>query len=137
MSVPILVDTGPIVALLSRNDQHFDRCLQAAEQVGFPLLTCWPVLAEATHLIHRNGGELRDVLEWVKQGRLELLGLDRTDLLAIDKILGRYSDQGFDLADAALMWLAEREGIEKVFTIDSADFATFRTAEGRASTLIV
>lgn len=87
-------------------------------------------------MVHRNGGDLRDVLEWVKQGRLELLSLDRTDLIAIDKVLGRYADQGFDLADAALMWLAEREGIEKVFTIDSADFAVYRTTDGRALTLI-
>ena len=136
MTRRVLVDTGPLVALLSRNDQHYDRCVKVAEGLAFPLFTCWPVLAEATHLLGRSGGDPRDILAYLLDGYVELLSLDQEDLLSIDNLLARYDDQRFDLAVAALMHLAEREGIAEVFTIDSKDFSVFRTADKQPLTIL-
>lgn len=136
MTRRVLVDTGPLVALLSRNDQHYQRCLAVAEDLAFPLYTCWPVLAEATHLLRRNGGDPRDILAYVLDGYVQLLPLEQEDLFSIDNLLARYADQRFDLADATLMHLAERDGISEVFTIDSKDFSVFRTADKQALTIL-
>jgi hypothetical protein len=38
----------------------------------------------------------------------------------------KYSDQPMDLADAALVRVAEREGIRKIFTVDKRDFGVYR-----------
>jgi len=38
----------------------------------------------------------------------------------------KYADRPMDLADAALLRVAEREGIRKIFTIDRKDFSVYR-----------
>jgi predicted nucleic acid-binding protein len=48
----------------------------------------------------------------------------------------RFSDQALDLADAALMYLAERENIDRIFTLDLVDFAIYRTSQNRALTIV-
>jgi len=40
----------------------------------------------------------------------------------------KYQDLQMDLADAALVRVAEREQINRVFTIDRKDFETYRPA---------
>ena len=48
----------------------------------------------------------------------------------------RYEDMGVQLADASLVYLAERESIETVFTLDRRDFSVYRTSRKRALTII-
>jgi len=38
----------------------------------------------------------------------------------------KYADRPMDLADAALIRVAEREGIGKFFTVDRRDFSVYR-----------
>jgi predicted nucleic acid-binding protein len=39
--------------------------------------------------------------------------------------MSKYADRQMDLADAALVRAAEREGIQKIFTVDRKDFSVF------------
>ena len=45
-------------------------------------------------------------------------------------------NQTLSLADASLMYLAERDDILEVFTIDAKDFSLFRKADGSSLTLV-
>jgi len=45
---------------------------------------------------------------------------------AIDKLLVRYRDQSPQLADLTLVYLAQREDLETIFTLDRRDFSVFR-----------
>jgi predicted nucleic acid-binding protein len=66
------------------------------------------------------------------QGRpFELLPLDEADLSGIATILAKYPGLGIQLADACLVHLANREGIETMFTLDRRDFGVLRLARGR------
>ena len=51
-------------------------------------------------------------------------------------ILSRYADQAFQLADVAIMHLAEREGMETVFTLDRRDFLVYRRKNGRILNIV-
>jgi predicted nucleic acid-binding protein len=62
--------------------------------------------------------------------------LHATDADGISRVLSDYSDQGFDLADATLMYLTNREGVRTVFTTDRRHFAVFRTNDGPSLALI-
>ena len=48
----------------------------------------------------------------------------------------RYEDIGLQLADAALIHLAEREGVRTVFTTDRRDFSIVRLRRNRSLVLI-
>jgi len=39
---------------------------------------------------------------------------------------------GVQIADGALVYLAEREGIDTVFTLDRRDFSVYRLSDGRS-----
>jgi predicted nucleic acid-binding protein len=62
--------------------------------------------------------------------------LDAEDLPAVAAVMRRYQDAGLQLADAALVHLAEREGIRTVFTTDRRDFSIIRLKRNRTLRLI-
>lgn len=55
---------------------------------------------------------------------------------AIAAVMRRYEDIRPQLADAALVYLAGREGIETVFTLDRRDSSIYRVSRGRALRII-
>jgi predicted nucleic acid-binding protein len=137
-SMPIgeLIDTGPLVALLSKGDQYHATCVAAAEALRAPYFTAWPVITEAAYLLRKSPSAVGTLLSQLRESKLQLLELFPTDMDGISRLLTEYRDQGFDLADVVLMYLAEREGIEYVFTTDRRHFSVFRTNANRALSII-
>jgi predicted nucleic acid-binding protein len=48
----------------------------------------------------------------------------------------KYRDQPMDMADAALVRVAEREGLRRVLTLDQSDFGVYRLARKGRFTLL-
>jgi predicted nucleic acid-binding protein len=129
---PILVDTGPLVAMLSPEDPHHGACLEQVRHLHPPFLTCWPVLTEALWLLRRNPAGMQDLLRYFDTGLLRLAVLEAESIPWVARFLDRYSNLGAQLADAALVYLAEREGIDTIFTLDRRDFSVYRLSNGAA-----
>lgn len=136
MTIRALVDTGPLVAIGNRDEQRHRAMLEHLKALQRPLPTCWPVLTEAAYLLRGRPEHVRQLLELTKQGVLEILPLTSADVDGINEILARFADQRFQLADACLMHLAEREGIEHVFTLDVRDFSIYRTPSGKPLSIV-
>jgi predicted nucleic acid-binding protein len=132
----VLVDTGPLVAILDRDDHEHARCRDALAELRPPLLTTWPVLTEAVWLLGfaRRGPE--SLLEMVERGALALVPLSGEDVPRIRALMRKYRDLPMDLADASLVRAAEREKVFDVFTLDRRDFTVYRAAAGRGFRLI-
>jgi predicted nucleic acid-binding protein len=128
---PVLIDTGPIVAILSDTEQHHDACIEQLQQIRSPLLTCWPVITEATWLLRTHPLAIRRLLSFLGGRPFELLSLTEADIPEIAAVLEKYEDLGIQLADAALVHLANREAIETIFTLDRRDFSVLRLARGK------
>ena len=47
-------------------------------------------------------------------------------------MIRKYADRPMDLADASLVWLAEKTGVTDIITLDRADFAIYRTSKRKA-----
>jgi len=122
----ILVDAGPLVALVDADDQFHKKCVAALKALREPLVTVWPPVTEAMYLL----GDLpkaQDALwEMLARGALHLLPLDLADVSRIRELMAKYADRPMDLADAAIVRVAEREGIRKIFTVDREDFSVYR-----------
>src|SRR5262249_3365107 len=132
----VLVDTGPIVAILSRSDQHHQTCLEALRDMPGPLFTCWPVLTDAARLLRRSSDAIQQLLKSIDNGFLELLALSGEDVLPIAAIMKKYRNKRTQLADAALVHLAARDGVDTIFTLDQRDFSVYRLPRGRALRLL-
>lgn len=136
MTERALIDIGPRVALYHDGDPHHGRCRAALAALGPPLLTCYPVLAEAAWLLRKRPDGFRAVVAGFTAGLFALLPLTDGDLPAIAAIMRRYEDAALQFADAALAHLAEREGIRTVFTTDRRDFSIIRLKRNRPLKLI-
>ncbi len=133
----VLVDAGPLIALYNPADANHDACVHAMENIPFgKALTCWPVLTEAAYLIGKRLRFRADMLTAVTEGDLVLADLHASDVPPIAAVLRRYGDQQIDLADATLLWLAEREEIDTVLTLDRRHFSVLQTSRGNTLRII-
>ncbi len=132
----VLVDTGPLVAILDKSDDWHQICRKTLETLRDPLLTVWPVMAEASYLLRASIDAQSRLMNWIQNGSVRLANLDRDDVPRIRELMLKYRDLPMDLADAAIVRVAERERINRVFTIDQKDFRVYRPAHIRHFTLL-
>jgi len=122
----ILVDAGPLVALVDADDQHHAKCVAALRALREPLATVWPPLTEAMYLLADLPKAQEAIWEMVERGALQLLPLHAADVSRIRELMRKYADRPMDMADASLLRVAEREGIRRIFTLDRKDFSVYR-----------
>lgn len=67
---------------------------------------------------------------------LEMLTLDWRDIEPMQDIFRKYHDQEVDLADAAIVQLAERHNINTIFTLDRRHFRLYVRDSGNAFRLL-
>lgn len=132
----VLVDAGPLVAILRAEDQYHEVCVRTLTQLRDPLLSCWPVITEAAWLLRRHPRALEKLLLGSAGSFLELAQLSGAEAVPIAEILNRYAGLRPQLADATLVYLAERENVHTIFTLDRRDFSAYRTARKRAFRII-
>jgi predicted nucleic acid-binding protein len=133
----ILVDAGPLIAVLDRDDPDYALCTAALHELRGPLLTTWPAFTEAAYLLgDRIGWTAQDLL-WRLVLREDLI-LGELDVTALERsraLMEKYRDLPMDLADSTLVALAEVRGIKRVFTLDS-DFRIYRLKGNKAFEII-
>ncbi|GAC1468759.1 MAG: PIN domain-containing protein [Isosphaeraceae bacterium] len=132
----ILLDTGPLVALLSTQDSRHQLCVETLATLSPPLFTCWPVITEAAWLLRKQHRPMERIAAASAAGLFDFLPMDGESLAEIAVIMRRYEDANIQFADAALAHLAEREKIRTVFTIDRRDFSIIRLPRNRTLRLI-
>jgi predicted nucleic acid-binding protein len=120
----VLVDTGVLVAAFDRLDaQHLAATRWLAEHAG-PMLTVASVLTETSFFLPpRLRAALADL---VAREVLKVRLPDAAGYARIGQLFGKYADQDPDWADLELVWLAESTGINRIATLDVADFTVYR-----------
>ena len=137
-SPSVIVDTGPIVALLDADEAHHDWARDQFDTLAPPLLTCEAVLSETSILLQRVGADPSIPLTLVERGvlRVEQLLDSGEDARAIGRLIRRYRDVPMSFADACLVRLVERTDRASIMTLDS-DFRMYRQARRRVIPLLV
>jgi predicted nucleic acid-binding protein len=122
----ILVDAGPLIALIHEDDNEHRRCREAFAAMNESLGTVWPAVAEAMHLLSFSSQAREALWEMIEMGAVEMLPLGIDDIARMKELMRKYRDLPMDLADAALVRVAERERLRRIFTLDRRDFQIYR-----------
>jgi hypothetical protein len=126
----IVADSGPLVALFSRNDKDHERVREFLRGTPCVLLTTWLVATEVWHLLPSPAR--LTFAKWVLGSGVAVLELTPEDKPRMLVLMEKYRDRPMDLADASLVVLADRLGIREILTIDRADFDAYRLSGGKA-----
>ena len=125
MTRSIIVDTGPLVAVLNRRDTHHQWAVEQFKAFSPPFLTCEAVLTEASHLLHRMGFHPDTIFDLIKPGAVYPDFDLKQESNAVHALLKQYRDVPMDLADACLVRMAELHSGSRILTLD-ADFHIYR-----------
>jgi len=134
----VLADSGPLAALYNRRDHHHARAVAFFRTHGAQLRchTTWEVISEVMYFLDFSAAAQGDFLDWLHRGHerglMSIAALEPNDLPGLSRMMRKYADRPMDLADASLVWLANKSGLTDIITIDRADFAVYRTAKRKA-----
>jgi predicted nucleic acid-binding protein len=131
-----LIDTGAILALLDRTDRWHEACVNAFRQLRLPLLTSEAVLTEVFRLVGDTRREIEAPWKFVRSGALIVATIEDEEMTHLQALMSRNWDRPMDFADATLVYLARRESLSVILTVDHADFATYRI-EGKRQFRVV
>src|SRR6056297_643287 len=123
-----LIDAGPIIALFNKNDKYNKVIKKFLRDYQGKLITSWPVITEASHMLDFNVQVQIDLFKWIRLGGLLIEEVNINDIDRIIELSEKYSDIPMDLADASLVVLSEKLKIKEIITIDS-DYYIYRTIE--------
>ena len=76
----VLLDTGPLVAIWSRDDAKHQTYLDRSRSIPRPMVTCWPVVTEASWLLRDRSEAIRGLFRMFQDGTLCLARLDEGDM---------------------------------------------------------
>ena len=133
----ILLDTGPIVALLSQNDANHDRARAIFAASVPPFRCCEAVIAEAAFLmrkVHSTGPA--EVVALGRRGVYDIAMSVAEHWQPLDALLKKYSDRPISFADACLIRCAEIHQEARILTFDS-DFGIYKWARNRKFELVL
>lgn len=128
-----MIDTRPFIASMNRDGDDHDACVEVFRSLPLgKAFTCWPVLTEAAYLMRArlNLSDPSKLFDLVLNRELELAPLNFDDLQGIQDAYAKYQDQQVDLADAALLQLAQRLGVRTIFTTDRRHFRVYTRSDG-------
>jgi predicted nucleic acid-binding protein len=121
----VILDTGPLVALLDARDRHHDWAVAQWADIEPPLLTCESVISEACFLLDQTRTGSAAVFEMLVR-KVVALGFRLDDQVReVQRLRAKYSDVPMSVADASLVRMAEQFTRSAVLTLD-ADFKTYR-----------
>lgn len=117
-----ILDAGPLIAAINRQDQHHSWACETLERLGPPFYSCPEAMAEAAAMTGRPAA----IVEMIHSEEI-ILSFDLSEQTAgVLALLRKYHDRDIDLADACIVRMTELMRDCQVVTLDRKDFAVYR-----------
>lgn len=123
----LVLDTGPIVALLDADDPDHHRCVALADEHR-DLVVPSPVLVEVDYWVRKRLDikVWRTFVEDLAGGAYRLESATVADVARAAELESQYDDLRLGFVDAAVIAVCERLGEDKVATLDRRHFSVVR-----------
>ena len=117
-----ILDAGPLIAALNRQDEHHRWACEILERLGPPFYSCPEAMAEAAAMT----GQPAAIVEMIQSEEI-ILAFDLSEQAAsVLSLLKKYAGRDMDLADACIVRMTELMRDSQVITLDRVDFAVYR-----------
>lgn len=123
--IDAILDTGPLVGSLDRDDQWHTWAAKAFVTIRQPAITCDAVISEACFLLRGTPDSRGKIFALIERGILRIVPVLPEESPAVRALLARYG-QRMDYADACLVRLAELHRKHVIVTTDVEDFRIYR-----------
>jgi uncharacterized protein len=117
-----ILDAGPLIAALNRDDRHHHWAREQLERLGPPFLSCPEAMAEAAAITGRPAA----VVEMIHSGEIVLAFDLAAQAASVLALLEKYADREMDLADACIVRMTELVKECRVVTLARRDFSVYR-----------
>jgi predicted nucleic acid-binding protein len=124
----LILDTGPLVALVDRGDPDHDRCRELINGSNEVRIVPVCTLVEIEHQLRPWRGGFASLMADMQAGRLQVHLPDVTELARASSLVDQYADLPLGLVDATVLACVERLREPKVATLDRRHFSVVRTA---------
>ena len=132
MAASLLLDTGPLVALLDASERRHEDCAQMLAGWQGTVVTTEAVVTEAAYLLSSAGVDGTLALRFCVRGGAAVNPWTDSRAQRAADLMTKYADIPMDYADATLVALAEELATPNVFTLDLKGFRTYRFRSRRA-----
>jgi len=136
MRQQVILDTGPLVALMRKRDRFHQWAVYEWGQTQPPLLTCEAVLSEALFLLHNYPIAQEGIMEMLAQDILIVAFNIGENIPQLQALLSRYQSVPMSLADACLVRMSELNPQSSILTLDS-DFQIYRKHREQVIPIII
>jgi uncharacterized protein len=120
----LLVDAGPLIAYLNRNDLDHARCSELLSSRTDDLLLTPYVVTEACYLVAKYVGAAAEInlVDAIAAGDFLQVDITIADLARMAQLMRQYVDFPLGVADASVIAVAERLSLHEVATLDYRHF---------------
>lgn len=133
-TINYLVDAGPLIGFLDRDDQWHEWSTRTLEVLDEPLATTETVVAEACHRLRKLRPALAVIPRLIAEGRLQLVPAFADQPGRVGELLAKYP--AMDAGDATLVVLSELFPRAKLITVDD-DFRRYRRLRNQGIQLVM
>ena len=132
MAAELLLDTGPLVALLDASERRHQDCKNFFAGWKGSVVTTEAVVTEAVYLLASVDVDGTKAIEFCLRGGATVKAWTDARARRASELMLKYEKVPMDYADATLVALAEELGTADVFTLDRRGFAAYRWQRRRA-----
>ncbi len=125
MKRDVIIDAGPLAAMLHRHDQYHVWVRRVLDQIKPPLLTCEACLSEAWFILRGLPVARAGLVDLLRREIIQAPFRLPSETKPVAFLLERYASVPMSFADACLVRLSELYPHSEVLTTDS-DFNIYR-----------
>lgn len=119
-----IIDTSAIISLVDRSSEHHHSLADIINKDDYRLIIPSPVIPEACYMLNKKFGisvEIQFIEEIISVNfHIEIIKF--LDLARIVEILKKYNNLDIGYVDGAIVAIAERLKINRIFTLDRKHF---------------